>query len=518
MASNNDRKKFLGDFSADIPLEEFIETLYSEVSQQIPVDLIVLWTYSTQSGKLDLYAFLTDQGLMFRADRMTFTRAGAEEFNAIMPEPFHLFRDSTQSPAIQEIMEEFPVPQPFTVVTLHSHIKEDLYSVASVCSYGSDNYGERELQIIRRNYDKFVANLRYVQSSVELQRMKERTTHERQTLLRRLGYVGSEILVGEDSGLKDVMTITRRIAPLNTTVLITGETGVGKEVIASAIHNNSKRASKPLVSVNCGAIPESLLDSELFGHEKGAFTGARQTHQGYFEQAHEGTVFLDEIGELSLSAQVRLLRLLQSKKYQRVGGAKEISVDVRVIAATNRDLKDMVEKNLFRRDLWFRINTFPIRVPPLRERKEDIPSLALYFSRTKGKEMALPWAGSFAENAMTQLQAYSWPGNVRELQSVIERNLILSQGRPMSFPSLMNDGYSCTEEDGSKGKETVQDEGGQGFMPLDEAMRRHIKNALEVSGGRIEGIGGAAELLEINSSTLRARMKKLGIVCKRTVV
>lgn len=506
-----------GEFPSSCPPEKLIQDFYSLMIRQMPIDLIVLWTYSKADGQLYLYAFLTDQGLLLRADRMSFTKTGAAEFNGILPEKYHFFADSRNSPGIQEIMEEFPVPQPFTAITVHSHIRDGLYSMASLCASGANSLGKKDLDFIEQNYDGVVLNLRYILSAVEMEMLRKHVSNERASLLKRLGYVGNVSVIGEESGLKETLTLVKRVASLNTTVLITGETGVGKEVIANAIHRSSKRASKPLVSVNCGAIPESLLDSELFGHEKGAFTDAHQAKQGYFEQADGGTIFLDEVGELSFSAQVRLLRLLQTKKYQRVGGTKQISVDVRVIAATNRDLQQMVRNNLFRSDLWFRINTFPILVPPLRERKGDIPALATYFSRMKGREMSLPWVGSFAEGAMAQLSAYSWPGNVRELQSVIERSLILSQGRPMSFPNLQQEACQPLAEGEGVERENDEVNCSLGFATLNEVMTRHIKSALTLTKGRVEGVGGAAKLLDINPSTLRARMKKLGINFSRVI-
>jgi transcriptional regulator with GAF, ATPase, and Fis domain len=301
-----------------------------------------------------------------------------------------------------------------------------------------------------------------------------------------------------------------QVAPLESQVLILGETGVGKEVVANAIQRRSRRADKAFVSINCGAIPETLLDSELFGYEKGAFTGAASLKQGYFEQADEGTIFLDEIGELSPHAQVKLLRLLQGMPFQRVGGRRMISVNVRVIAATNRDLQAEAKENKFRRDLWFRLSVFPIHIPPLRKRKEDIPALADYFASRKSAEMNLTFAPVFAREAMQQLQDYDWPGNVRELQNVLERALILSQGKPLAFPNLKATTAGTKDE-------AIDKESGE-VWSLDEVVARHIQKCLTATGGQVAGPGGAAELLGLPPSTLRAKMRKFGIHIKHRPV
>jgi transcriptional regulator with GAF, ATPase, and Fis domain len=285
--------------------------------------------------------------------------------------------------------------------------------------------------------------------------------------------------------------------------LLLGETGVGKDVIANAIHYSSPRKDGPFIKVNCGAIPETLLDSELFGHEKGAFTGALSQRRGRFERANGGTLFLDEIGELPPQAQVRMLRVLQYKEIERVGGTNPISVDIRLIAATNRDLEEMVKAKQFREDLWFRLNVFPIRIPPLRERKEDIVALVHHFIRRKSRELKLPAPPPLAPGIIDRLMAYHWPGNVRELENVIERALILSKGTPLIFDDLIGE---------KRDQSSVIPVWTQDAPPkLDEVMSQHIRRVLEMTKGKVHGKGGAAEVLGINPSTLRNRMNQLGI-------
>ena len=299
------------------------------------------------------------------------------------------------------------------------------------------------------------------------------------------------------------MEMVRKVAPLESPVLLLGETGAGKGVIASAIHYLSPRRKGPFITVNSGAIPETLIDSELFGHEKGAFTGAIEQKRGRFERANHGTVFLDEIGELPPHAQIRMLRVLQEKEIERVGGTKAIPVDIRIIAATHRNLQDMVREKKFREDLWFRINVFPIRVPPLRERKEDIPSLVYYFINKKMKQLKLPAAPELSAGAIDRLMTYHCPGNVRELENVVERELILNKGEPLTFGLLAGaDEVTPPEILAGRANEPAN---------LDKATALHIQRALQKANGIVHGPGGAAAILGINPSTLRSKMKKLGI-------
>ena len=309
-------------------------------------------------------------------------------------------------------------------------------------------------------------------------------------------------LVGDEFGLKRVTEGVRQVAPLMSPVLIIGETGTGKELIANAIHELSPRRSAPLIKVNCGAIPETLIDSELFGHEKGAFTGAYDQRRGRFEHANGGTVFLDEVSELPPLAQVRLLRVLQESEIDRVGGTKPIKIDVRIISATNRRLEEMVERGQFREDLFFRLNVFPILIPPLRERKTDIPAFVHHFIEKKSRQMALPAVPTLAPGEIDALMAYDWPGNVRELENAVERAIIVSGGKPLTFGDIIVTPGARARENGA-GEETT--------MTLRETEVRQIRRALDKTMGKVSGKGSAAELLGINPGTLRNRMKKLGI-------
>ena len=294
----------------------------------------------------------------------------------------------------------------------------------------------------------------------------------------------------------------RQVSLSDSPVLLMGETGSGKDVLATFVHDSSSRADGPFISVNCGAIPDSLIDSELFGHEKGAFTGALSQKRGRFERANNGTIFLDEIGELPLQAQARLLRVLQNKEIERVGGVDTISLNIRVIAATNRKLEEMVNNGEFREDLWFRLNVFPIMVPPLRERRVDIPALIQHFIDLKSKELKLSTIPTLAPGAIDALMDYHWPGNIRELQNIIERALIISPTGPLSFEHLSNYGPDPLLPPESHKEKP---------FTLNEVISQHIRQVLARAKGKINGPDGAAALLAVNPSTLRNRMIKLGI-------
>ncbi len=341
----------------------------------------------------------------------------------------------------------------------------------------------------------------------ELNALREAAEADKRSALSRLGrddLVGA--IIGCDNGLKPVMQRVAVVAKSDLPVLILGETGSGKEVIARAIHDQSPRAARPFIRVNCGAIPAELIDSELFGHEKGAFTGATSLRRGWFERAHEGTLFLDEIGELPLPAQVRLLRVLQEGTFERVGGESPVHVNVRIIAATHRDLPHMIRERKFREDLWYRVAGFPIVLPPLRERRSDIPALAEHFAQRAARRFGLrPQTPS--EHDLALLIAYDWPGNVRELASVIDRAAILGEGESLEISKALG---TAMNHDANRVTERASVSSGP-IVTLDDAMRRHIELALSATRGRIEGPHGAAKLLNINPHTLRARMRKLGI-------
>jgi formate hydrogenlyase transcriptional activator len=305
-----------------------------------------------------------------------------------------------------------------------------------------------------------------------------------------------EQVVGNSPALESVFTQVELVAPTDCTVLIQGETGTGKELIARAIHNISSRCGRQFVRLNCAAIPLDLLESELFGHEKGAFTGAIAQKVGRFELADQGTLFLDEVGDIPAALQPKLLRVLQEQEFERLGGTRTHQVDVRLVAATNRDLSDMVKRKEFREDLYYRLNVFPILLPPLRARREDIPALVEHFVGIYGRRMGKQIEHIPAE-AMSALSSYPWPGNIRELQNFIERSVILSGGTELSAPLA----------ELKRSAEAVSLEA----ITLEEAERDHIRKTLESTKWVVAGPNGAAARLGMKRSTLYFRMQKLGI-------
>ena len=305
-------------------------------------------------------------------------------------------------------------------------------------------------------------------------------------------------MIGQSNSLRYVQTRLKQVAPTNANVLILGETGVGKELVARAIHEESKRTAKPLIKINCAAIPANLVESELFGHEKGAFTDAVRQHKGRFELSNKGTLFLDEISELPQDTQAKLLRVLQDGEFERIGGNRTIKSDVRVIAATNKDLNAEVAAGRFRADLFYRLNVFAITVPPLRKRCDDIPLLVEHFISLLAPQIGKK-IDTISRKTLDKLKTYDWPGNVRELRNVIERSIVTSPNSKLDVPvsQISNKKTSITETDPTASLEQVQ--------------RQHIQVVLEETKGRIEGPKGAAELLGLKPSTLRNRLKKLGI-------
>ena len=323
-----------------------------------------------------------------------------------------------------------------------------------------------------------------------------------------------EEIIGKSHALRSVLSQIETVAPTDSTVLIYGDTGTGKELVARALHNLSSRGKNAFVKLNCAAIPTGLLESELFGHERGAFTGAISQRIGRFELAHNGTVFLDEIGEIPLELQPKLLRVLQEREFERLGGTRTIRSDARLIAATNRDLSAMVDEQKFRQDLFYRLNVFPIRVPPLRERTEDIPLLVRHFVQQFSRRMN-KHIDSISSDTMKALVRYEWPGNIRELQNVIERAVILSPGQALKV-SLADLKSRVEPLSIRRSKAPEELEGGNIRSVLDETERTQILRALDQSRGIVSGPEGAAALLGMKRSTLQFRMQKLGIRVSRT--
>jgi len=400
------------------------------------------------------------------------------------------------------IISELNLPD-HSFIALRLFIEGHRLGVIDLFAKGHNRFSEKHAQLLEQLREPFAIAMANALRHQELKKLKEELLSDNRDLNSELISQAGDEVVGGESGLKRSMEKVAQIAHLKTTVLILGETGTGKEVIANAIHRLSPRRDRPFIKVNCGAIPENLIDNELFGHEKGAFTGADRQKRGRFERANNGTIFLDEIGELPPWAQIRLLRVLQTQEIERVGGSPPVKLNIRVIAATHRDLEKMIATGEFREDLWFRINMFPIAIPPLRNRISDIPLLTAWFLKKKSKELGIFPVPEIAPDALLNLTHQPWPGNVRELENAVERALIQHRQGPLHF-YRSKDLSTDVEDDFSFEVKPP-------LMSLNEVTRLHIIQAVRAADGRISGKDGAAAMLQIHPNTLRNRMKKLGI-------
>lgn len=399
-------------------------------------------------------------------------------------------------------------PETGSIIIMDLELENQRLGVLVLYSQEENSYSKKHARLVSLLHDPFAITLSNILQYNETIRLKEMLTDDNRYLYQQMRKMSGDSIIGSEFGLKGVMEMVYQIAPLNSPVLLMGETGVGKEVIANAIHYSSQRRNGPFIKVNCGGIPESLVDSELFGHDKGAFTGALSSKRGRFERAHTGTIFLDEIGELPLPAQIRLLRVVQQKEIERVGGTQVIPVDVRIISATHKNLEEMIKKGSFREDLWFRLNVFPVIIPPLRQRKDDIPALVSHFIERKSRELKMGNIPALNQDALQDLKSYPWPGNVRELENVIERAMIHCRMSAPGNQELTFDRLNISLAGSAPVPPYTDDEK---IDTLDRVIMEHIKKALRRTGGKVEGKGGAAELLGVHPNTLRGRMKKLNI-------
>ena len=483
-------------------IEEALWRSLSFLQKYIPAEEAGLCYFDSNEGTVTLSAYADSSG----GRLLNLQIAYPEEMLAFWADTANL------EDLIENRAEEHPLANPIlramgkgksSILLIRLIIEDAWIGSVALWAEGWNKFNDEHLRLLKQLKQPFFIALSNSRRYRELLELKELLADDNKYLHEELQRLSGDEIVGGDFGLKVVMEKVRSVAPLTSPVLILGETGVGKEIIAGAIHNASPRRGGPFIKINCGAIPDSLMDSELFGHEKGAFTGAIERKRGRFERAHGGTIFLDEIGELSPDAQVRLLRVLQEKEIERIGGTELLKVDIRVIAATHRDLKAMIREGKFREDLYFRLQVFPIDIPPIRDRHGDIPSLVHHFIQKKSRELKLTSIPKLAPEAYDQLLAYHWPGNVRELENAVERAIILQRKGPLSFGCLGSQDVPTGPADSVS-------------VPLDsynldQITADHIRRVLKKVNGKVEGQNGAAELLGINPGTLRHRMRKLGI-------
>ncbi|HDQ40791.1 MAG TPA: AAA family ATPase [Desulfonatronum sp.] len=422
---------------------------------------------------------------------------------------FDLLNDWREAePEIQPLLKMM-WPKNASLLRTDLALESKRIGILLLATEGRDRYEKQHARLMNTLNEPFSIALANALQYQEVIRLKEMLEEDNQYLSNELRTISSgDKIIGAHLGLREVMQLVRQVAPLESPVLLLGETGTGKELLANALHAASPRRNGPFVKVNCGGLPESLLDSELFGHEKGAFTGAITLKRGRFERAHGGTIFLDEIGELTPEAQIKLLRVLQHHEIERVGGVQTLPVNVRIISATHRNLEQMVRDGTFREDLWFRLNVFPIMIPPLRHRPQDIPALLDYLISKKCREMKITRKIRLPSGAMDRLKQHHWPGNVRELQNFVERSLIHNQTTDVgSGPLTLKLNLDIHPPAASSERPGEELE----ILPFERAVALHITKALEITKGKIIGPGGAAELLALNPSTLRGKMRKLNI-------
>lgn len=496
---NNFFREVILRICGSLDIEKALWNCFLYVRKILPADELILAVYKQNKGVIEIVASANANGGLQRMEKIPVPLCLRErlERQDIYPR-VRMVKNNGSDGIMKLIAEKFSWPQSSFIVG-RLIVEDRFVGSLIVRTDGEDRYTKSHEKLWSLLNEPAAIALANSQRYLELKKLKELLADDKkyfQDELRR-DFCGE--IVGAGFGLKQVMEMVVKVAPSLSPVLLYGETGTGKEMIANAIHKLSPRNNGPMITVNCGAIPESLIDSELFGHEQGAFTGAISQKRGKFERANGGTIFLDEISELPLNAQVRLLRVLQEKEIERVGGTYPIKVDIRIISATNRDLAKMMEEGTFRDDLFYRISVFPIQIPPLRERRADIPAMVEHFMRKKTREIGLHFVPKLVPGTMEKLIEYDWPGNVRELSNAVERALIMYRCKELTFEDIL--GPLARKEERSV--PIVQ--------TLDSIEAAHIRRIMERAGGRVEGKKGAAALLGIKPGTLRHKMKKLNI-------
>lgn len=494
-----------------LDLDIMMSDCHAFIRNVIPADGLAMNIYDLEAKTMESFSLVVDPEFDLGKINLQLTPEAIAHLKKIETadlEQSHFIVNRPQEDPVGKLAWEALGKKEISYLVSLLKVGSKKLGMVGLLARGYDRYTERDFKLFNQLSGPFAIAMSNALKHREIMRLQELLADDNRYLKRQIHKMTGDEIIGKDFGLRNVMEMVMQVAPLASQVLLLGETGVGKEVIANTIHHSSPRAGGPFIKVNCGAIPESLVDSELFGHEKGAFTGAVKQKRGRFERAHGGTIFLDEIGELPLEVQVRLLRVIQMREIERVGGTDPVSVDIRIIAATHRDLPEMIRGGRFREDLWFRLNVFPITIPPLRHRRMDIPAMVSFFIKKKSREMNFQAEKKPGPGSMERLQAYYWPGNVRELENVVERALIRSSAN-------LQGKYLCFDELNLSSRQTAASPpispDTSPVLNMDEAMKSHIYSVLNLTKGKIQGEDGAAALLGLPPSTLRNRMKKLGV-------
>ncbi len=486
----------------NLEIEHALHSLFSYLKDFMPVARIGLSYYDATLQSMNIIAH-ANEDMGEKLDLIVPLPKNASEIgkNISKDRDVILIKNPQSFPLSRHVLKILNITAS-SVIFLILRSNDKMVGNVVLHSVGEPKFSEHDLEWVEFLKGPMKVAMSNTLKHREVIKLKDVLADDNRYLHDELRRLSGDEIIGAHFGLNDVMQKAGHVASMDSPVLLLGETGVGKDVVANAIHYSSNRKTGPFVSVNCGAIPESLIDSELFGHEKGAFTGALTQKRGRFERADKGTIFLDEIGELPLQAQVRLLRVLQNKEIERIGGDKTIQLDLRIIAATNRNLEKMIRNGDFREDLWFRLNVFPILIPPLRERRQDIPALLQHFISLKVRDMKLPHIPEAAPGSIDILMGYDWPGNVRELGNIVERAIIVNPNGPLDFSSLIS---------GNEKESFKQFTHSTPYDNLDRLISNHIKSVVKRTNGKVHGPKGAAEILGLNPSTLRNKMKKYDI-------
>lgn len=499
-----DRLKLILDLTnqvvANLDFKELLRTISSSVRSVMQADAAAIMLAEADATSLRVHA------LDFPDSRGIFVEGVMVPVAGTMPgdafrtgKPMVINRlDPAELPAEMYNKAKGEGLNSFCDVPLISRSK--ILGVLAVGRHDESSFDEEEIVFLTQVANQVAIAVENALAYGEISDLKDKLAQEKLYLEDEIrGEMDFEGIVGQSSGLRHVLQLVETVAPSNSTVLLLGETGTGKELIARAIHERSRRKDRTFVKVNCAAIPTGLLESELFGHERGAFTGAISQKVGRLELADRGTLFLDEVGDIPIDVQPKLLRALQEREFERLGGTVTKKVDVRLVAATNRDLEKMIESREFRSDLYYRLNVFPIRIPPLRERPDDIPLLVRYFAQKYARRMEKQ-IESIPAATMKKLSSWHWPGNIRELENFIERSVILSQGAALQVPI---------------GELTSHSNSTPVINSVDSAEKDRILQALKETDGRVAGPTGAAARLGLKRTTLISRMKKLGVDPRR---
>ena len=485
---------------AHLDRHPLFHSVSAAVQSVVPFDRMGIILPSSEENGLLLYIFETHGGEARLRPGVTFPRAGTVPGWVLEHKQSFIgssLKDFGAFPVSREILKQEGMQSNCVLPLL---VEGGAVGALVFLGKEPDHFSSVQLPLLEEMASVVALALDNCLAYEEITRLKDQLAQENIYLQEEIKTEHNfDEIVGRSPALKKVLTRVEKVAPADSSVLINGETGTGKELIARAIHDLSQRKDRPLIKVNCAALPIGLIESELFGHEKGAFTGALTKKTGRFELAHQGTIFLDEIGDLPPEIQVKLLRILQEPEFERVGGTQTIKVDVRVIAATNRDLEKAVSENSFRSDLYYRLNVFPIHLPSLREREGDVPLLVQYFVNKHASKMGKR-IEKVNQKTMRRLTEYAWPGNIRELENVIERSVILSSESILEI-----------EDEFALPSSTHLDQEEKELVTLHDVERNHIVEILNQTGWVVEGRKGAARILDLHPNTLRGRMKKLGI-------